>query len=624
MSYVEEEIDFTEEAKLVYGENNFNRGQKTNGAGKSAPLEAVVILLTGKTLRENTVVTDFIKRGEEQTYLYFSMYNDILKTKIEIEREFFIKTSKSQKISIKENGELVEIVDPNHANKIILEYLGIDKDDLLNYYLISKDKYKGFFSAGDAAKKTVVSRFSNIDIVDPIFSKIDLDITNINQIIAQKEVSRATEIGKIEAYKQQIEAEEKRNIKKEKDDAVRGYNLDISNAENNIEQHKNSKKKVEEALALIDPALDELQKRLSKGNSMITSLENLVEQNIKALNTANTTLVEIVNKKREADLLINNAVECPSCSFTFSTANTEKDLTQVKAAIPILEKMNSQATLKLEEISTKKRVDEAERAKAKALKTQLEHQQIELQTKKKAFDQNISSIDTNITQLQNYIQGRRELVSQTSKTIKKRDMSSAQEMLNLSNDTIIQYDKEISKLKDDIDEKNELKNQFIKFKTSLVNKTVKVIEFHCNRTLVKMGSSLSVNIEGYRPKKGGKGLVERITTTIHEEGIPAGSFGSYSSGERGRIEVASILALQSLINSASPSGGLNMLFLDEIIESIDTEGITGIIRELDSGFNKCIFIITHATYDGNYDKVMKVVKDETGESKIEYINVRTA
>jgi exonuclease SbcC len=623
MSYSNETIEFEQETFIVHGENRYDRGQKTNGAGKSAPLEALVIIMTGRCLREGPTPVDFIKRGEEEMKLSFSMYNTILNTKIEIERTFYSKKSKSQKVSIKENGVNVPVTDPNHANNIVIEYLGIQKEDLLNYYLISKDKYKGFFSSGDAAKKDIISRFSNINLIDIIFENIDVQIKQIRDIYQTKVDAINREQGKLETYKEQLEKEEKRDLKTEIEDKVRSYNIDINNAKNSVVQYKQDLVRKDNEILKTEQAIDPVKKRVEDGDNFLLELEKLIESNRNSLNETNLTLTEISSKSIEAETLVRGKVNCPKCNFEFSTIDPSKDMSKVKEAIPVLQRLTVEHTQKVDVIQTQLNENLSKKSQGSLLKSQLDAQIKTLESQLVNLKGMKTSIDNNIIKMNQYIEGREALIKQVSANINEnhiKNIDSFKNSIEVVENTMRELEKEKVQFSKDLDEKNDLKIQFLKFKSYLIKKTIKVIEFYTNKTLLKMGSSISVFIEGYTMKKDGTGISEKISTTVYREGIPAGIFGIFSSGERARIEVASILALQSLINSSSPSGGLNMLVLDEIIESIDSEGITGIVEELDRGFDKCIHIITHATYDGTYNRIMKAVKDELGESKMYYLN----
>ena len=109
--------------------------------------------------------------------------------------------------------------------------------------------------------------------------------------------------------------------------------------------------------------------------------------------------------------------------------------------------------------------------------------------------------------------------------------------------------------------------------------------------------------------------------TIKEEITPSFfrndtiDFGSFSGGERGRLEYSMILAQQRIINETNPYGGLGFLFADEIAEGIDSLGLKLIAKSL-SKFNFPILITTHVMNQSVGLKILKEIK-ENNLSRIE-------
>lgn len=620
MSFKEAKLDFTLETFIIYGENQFDRGQRANGVGKSALIEALTLIFTGKPLRKGVVINDLISDEEDELYLYFKMQNSLYRAEIEIERKFFRKTSKSQEIIIKENGEQIAITDPNHGNQIILDYLGIQRDDLLNYYLISKDRYNSFFGFSDNSKKEIISRFSNIELIDPSIINIDNQILKVKNDLQKARDDRNIKLGSLQTYQLELQKEEERDLDKETKQKIEEYNSRINTYKSNIQQYSSNKLAIEKTINDLNAQIEQIDSTIEISNTQLLEINNKIGEINNSFQSLYQEEREIDNKKSEADLLLNNEVECPKCTHKFSAYNSTKDLQKVKAAIPILEKLKLEIGQKIQDAKDQSTKLTSNRDTISNSITNIKNDLPNLKSTLKSKTDLFNSIDSNIQNFKNSIEAEKKLIE----TLEKIGIQSNKESLIKSiqevDNSIQQIDQQITKIEEEIDHKTDLKNLLLKFKTSLVNKTVKVIEFYCNRILLKMGSSLSINIEGYKYKNNGKDLVEKITTTVYREGLPSGNFWRFSSGERARIEIANILSLQSLINSTSPSGGLNLLFLDEIIGSVDSEGISGIVSELNNNFSKSIFIVTFATYNGVFDNKIRVIKQTDGNSIIDLQN----
>ena len=189
---------------------------------------------------------------------------------------------------------------------------------------------------------------------------------------------------------------------------------------------------------------------------------------------------------------------------------------------------------------------------------------------------------------------------------------------------IKQFEVQVKQNQDIIDDKlmliiskTKILNSLIRFKTHLSNTAIGVIEAQVNEYLTRMGSDLKLILEGYKTNKGNKQIVEKITPLVMRTGTNV-KFGTLSSGEKARIDVAIILSLQKLINANAVSGGgLDLCFLDEIIESVDSLGMEGLMRSLDS-LHQTIIVVTHGTFDKVYDNTIKVTKTKELGSIIDY------
>ena len=156
---------------------------------------------------------------------------------------------------------------------------------------------------------------------------------------------------------------------------------------------------------------------------------------------------------------------------------------------------------------------------------------------------------------------------------------------------------------------------FKKFRTFLINKSIDSVEAYTNLFLNKIKTNLNIKLDGYKLLADGKTIRENITVDILRDGKKEGVIDKFSNGEKIRIDICNILALQKLINLNSKSGGLNLLILDEIIESVDASGVNEILHQLNK-LSQCIYVITHASNMHNFENKINVVK-ENKVSRIE-------
>lgn len=609
MSYDRQIVDFEEGASIIYGINNSDGGQSGNGSGKSVILEGLVIALTGKPMRPDVVVRDLIRDGEKTMLIDLELYNKMLNTTLSIERIFDVK--KSQQVTIKENGEVIETTDALHANNIILEMLDITKEDLLNFYLIDKVKFQSFFSGGDAAKKKVIGRFSNIEMITPAIDKIKLEGKSLIERISEQNILISRQEGMVEVFNSNLETEKSRDLGVEKQIAIDKINTNLERYRVDLIRLTKAKEVAELKIAPQKKDIEDLEERLRVGTSMIGKIDTAkLEQERGEISTQ---IHKILSKIAEGNRLLQGSIVCPKCDHEFSQDNPDKDLKKVTAGVAMLTNLREDQGVLLAGAEDKVRKVGAQKTRLETLKSEVSSQLNTARRELSAFETTISTVGTQIGSTDQMISAAVVELKAAESKVLATDKKAIEASILEREKNILGMEAVIDSINEEIDKNTELEGHFNRFKTQLVNKTVGVIEFYTNKYLEEMRSSLSVTISGYKEKRGG-GFSEKISTMVNRDGVEVGSAGRFSQGEKGRIDIAGILALQSQINAKSSSGGLNMLFLDEIVESIDEEGITGILSAVDN-LGKCIYIVTHSVYEGNHSRVIEVIKDRNKVSK---------
>jgi DNA repair exonuclease SbcCD ATPase subunit len=167
----------------VYGVNKTDLNVLSNGSGKTSILDCISIALLGEPLRDISK-KEIVRNGEKFGQCQLILHNDVLKKRLIINRE--IHTTKSSDCHIYENDLLntsLKDLEVKETDKYILGLLGINKEDLRNYFLISKDSYQSFFLNGDTAKKEIINRFSKANIIDGVEPLIKEDISLLDKTI---------------------------------------------------------------------------------------------------------------------------------------------------------------------------------------------------------------------------------------------------------------------------------------------------------------------------------------------------------------------------------------------------------------------------------------------------------
>lgn len=587
---------------VIFGDNKDDKGLQNNGAGKTTLFEAVCIALTNESLR-GLKKESFINREADDCKIIFCLENSAMKMKLRIERQFF-RGSKPAKIAIYENGELnSQIVSVNEANKRVLELIGISREDLLRYFIISQDNHYTFFTASDSEKKEIMNRITSADMVNPVIEQLDLKFKEKDA--EYKQIN--DEIGKLSDKRELLEEQKKEVLAN--DNTV--YEIKrITESKETAEEVIRDKKNY---IANYKKRIAELDKELS--DIVLTDVTELVKKKKKIQSECDDLESELLNNKKLLKKLKNElglTITCPHCQKEFipeSQLNLSPE--EIREAIGQLNKETSVLSSKLE-----KREKSLEKVKKDILRAEEQKEEMDnLSYEKNKQQRRINNAQETIKEMQDSIDIYDKQIAELKR--KKKD----NKLLNSLNERIADCGKQIAELvnrlqpiADEIDmikfwQFNMGKNGF---STYLANKSIKIIEGITNSFLRKFGVDISVLINGFKILRSGE-VREKIDVFVLNDGITAEQFMSKSGGERGRVTLAGILGIQHLINLSTNGRGLNFLALDESLNNIDKKGIIEICKTL-NGLNITTMLIAQNVEDIDIFQNKLYVEKNNGES----------
>ena len=587
---------------LIVGENRDNGGN--NGAGKSTLFEAITIALTNKSLRD-LKKENFINRDAEDCFISLELENKILKSTLSINRRFF-RGNKSAKVEIIENGEIdTTIVSVDEANKRIFELIGISRDDLLRYFIISQDNRYTFFTAGDVEKKEVLNRITSADMINPLLEKLSAD----KKLIEQQRAEINNKIISIQAKKETLEEQLEELLNEDNSEEIEQLSNKINRLHGNLENLDIERKRLSELIkknqtelnSIEDINVDSLIAERKKKREKIKEIEEQIDDNNRVARAAKSDL--------------EGSTTCPECGVKFikdSQLNLSVD--ELEDLLQSVDKNNKELSKKRNKLSEsiKELNDKIEEAES------ISEQKSELSQKIKRLNIKIGGLQDEEDDIKAKI---KKSTSEVKKLKEQKENSAAIKSLR---DKINDCDKEFNATEQEgikVDEELEMVNFWHHymgksgFMTYVANRAVSVLEGTVNSFLKKFKSSLSVNINGFKILRDGS-VREKIEVFALENGLNAETFMSKSGGERGRINLAGVLSIQHLINLSTNGKGLNLLMLDETFGGIDSEGQEGIIRILENLGITVIMITQNVSSEFNNDNKLIVVK-ENGVSRFE-------
>ena len=587
---------------LILGENKDDGGN--NGAGKSTIFEAIALALNGKTLRDLDKET-FINHFSESCEVRLHMSNEVTKSTLSIVRKLF-RGNKSAKVELIEDGEVNStITSVNEANKRIYELIGISREDLLRYFIIGQDNNYTFFTSGDAEKKEVLNRITSADMINPIIEKLANDRKSKER--ERNDIDRdivAAESKKETLIEQLSELEENDNTQQE-----------IAELEQQIKNFKKRKTEINQEIAELEQQIKSKEKELEKINIPDTSgLRNKLKEIKNTIDGLETERKENKRIIRIAEMDLDAQITCPHCKKDF--------IKDSQLELSVEETAEIKASAEQANRNLDKRIEKLEK-QSESIKQQINGAS-EAEERAEKIKRSIRRTKSEISALQDEISTLNKKISKRTTDISKlREQKRNDVAIKSLKDKIAECESEIQKSTEigkKVDDELEMINYWnyymgrSGFMTYLANKSVSVLEGTVNSFLRKFKSNLSVNINGFKVLKDGS-VREKIEIFALKNGMNAKAFMGYSGGQRGRINLAGVLAIQHLINMSSNGRGLNFIALDETFNGIDSLGFERFINIL-NGLGITIMIITQnvSTEFNNDNKLFVVLED--GVSKL--------
>ena len=409
-------------------------------------------------------------------------------------------------------------------------------------------------SVNDFKSFITMSPYDKKRIIDKIFG-----FSIINEMAESVKEKRKSIIDEIRTYA----------------DEIRTLNESIDSVYDKIEQIElltaekdaSKVKKLKEDLI----ALNENRKKLNNFTDLTKEKLETLDSESRNKSAEHSTLTnKISNIKQDLKLFENST--CPTCTAPL-TSDFHLDIKK--------EKEESLITLSEKYTLAKAEYEEAE--------TKLN----DLRTKGRTIHVKAGQLET---QMEN-------LKSKLIELSEKDESDSSTNLKQLVKDfKIRKTEKSSSKLKSEADDFYLTILENLMGEDGIKNLAVRSILPSFNNHILLMGREMGIPF-GIR-------FNEKFYCTLHHLGTEI-SAKTLSTGEKKKVDFVIIMALMKMIKVRFPS--LNILFLDEIFSSIDSDGVYHIINILhdtiqDIGLNT--FVINHTVLPSEYfDKKLEITKD---------------
>ena len=377
---------------------------------------------------------------------------------------------------------------------------------------------------------------------------------------------------------------------------------------------------------VISAGIDELSNKLAGsitcpkcGHEFLVAQPNFdIEAGTKELRLRQQQLSEI-NGNIEAEQNSSEEAEMQQSKLNSERRTLDSDRSRWEQELSDHERAVCSATSEVERAEHNRR-----RTKAEVAAMQDEIDSI----RRKAFDEFFGNIDERNATLS---RERRKIVEDIrsaecaietlQETIREVNEMAAED-LTLSLRKTLEQEKrrsmETAKRKFDVDDKVRAlevqRERFVQFKTYLANTKIEALSRITNEFLIGIGSDIRIRFDGYTVLKSGK-VREKISISLLRDGVDCGSFGKFSAGEAARVNLATILAMQKLVNAnCDDEKGLDLLVLDEILEAVDEAGLSSMFDALNA-LGGTVLVVSHGNVAEGYPHKLVITK-ENGESRI--------
>lgn len=581
----------------VQGVNKDSNGFRSNGAGKSSFLEAIIYCLYGKLSDGKTgdsVINNKVGNNMKVTFT-FSIKDNVYR----IERYRKDKDFKNKTLLFLNDKEITKS-SVKLTNEAIEEITHLKLETLLNSIMFGLGNKVKFTEATDKDKKEILEGIANISIYKQAYdvAKEELDEVKekINNLTNQSQVIQT----RLDGYNSQ-----KALYLSQKDQ----YDKYLSQLDNNVLTTKNdfeafmsenslhSIEELEDNYYSIEEDKKVIQAKLANmsNNSQAQQKYASIQQQVQYDEQQSSTLTSDIQDKKEKILKLYNS-DNPVCEY----CGSELDVEHKKKEIIRLGDIIKDDTFKLTTLTTSITTSK------KDMK-ELEPVILQEQKDKESYNQNLKLLNDYNTK-QNALVS----LSNTAKALKKDIESAKAEKANPQQFTLTsdkQLDTDIANAKNDLKNIQELLEKHKQEQKDLedveavysnkgvishvLDLVMPYINEQANYYLSELtDNSIHIDIDTQSEAKNGN-VSEKLNIKV--DNLNGGNeYSLNSTGEKKRIDLAISLALQDYVMT-NTSTKTNLIAYDEVFDGLDDIGIQRIMHLLKERIKDIptVFVISH-------------------------------
>lgn len=608
---------------LITGENRDTDAAVNNGCGKSTIGKALTWCLFGETI-DGDKHDKVIRKGASQAIVEVALDVDGLRWSVGRVRQpakplLFLET-----VNLKDDSAQSWSGSPAEIQAKIIELVGRDFRSFCNTTFFGQGDTERFYSAVDMAKKETLHRILRSDVFRKCEKQLrESDIKKIYDEIASlsgRETELVSKVGeydlaRIESEMQEWESGREVRIGEETDamqrflQAAKGHDADVKRRRAEIKAEMLG---LEETLKKHNGVAEALKKLRGDGSELdncITKLRTEVGKLSAAIDSKTQELETLKGKK------------CPTCTAPLDKGAPASHIAGLKTEVSATKQLyteclNACRTAEQDRGDLRARIDKAMEAQqtVQAAASTLDRMKIGLTR---------SEADWEVAKAQ-YRERAREHLERAKSAEKEANPFAAR---------LEEARARFGELQADL---REVQSQLVAKRVEyahyefwvrgfgsrglpsmLLDSIMPYLTERTNAYLRTLADGdITVEFSTQRELKSKKNeMRDEITVYTTIEGVED---TTPSHGQRRKMEIATDMALIDLAESREASSGL--LFLDEVLDGLDSEGearVLRLLRDLRTRYSS-IFVVTHdAAMAEGFDKVLHVIKENKASTVIE-------
>lgn len=522
-----------------------------NGAGKSTVLDALCFALFGKPFR---------KINKPQLINTVNEKDLLVEVNFTIGKHSYriVRGIKPNKFEIyKDDVLLNQTASVKDYQKYLEEnVIKLNYNSFSQIVILGSSTFIPFMQLHAHARREIIEDLLDIKIFTAMNVLLKEKIQTNKEKLTDVNYHIEMEEEKIEVHQKYIE-----EIKTKAKERVDSLEKEISNAESSIAR-------LERDNELHNKKVTELQESIQD--------EDRVRKKLNEILSIETKFEDKIKKSKKEIQFYNDNDHCPTCTQTIDVAiktekieQSENKISEIRVALENLANELSKENQRLLDIS-------------------------EINTEVSEYLEKISDANNQISSLMKYMKQVRKSITETQE--EKVDNTDIEEIekkiaeLNNLKEKIIN-EREVLKVAADL-----LKDKGIK--TQIVRQYVPVMNKLINKYLAAMEFFVSFELDEN---------FEEVIKSRHRDTF---SYGSFSEGEKMRIDLALLLTWRAVARMKN-STNTNLLILDEVFDaSLDANGCDEFLKLLDEiGKDTNVFVISHKG-DILQDKFRSVIRFE--------------